>query len=125
VFYDRLDALCAEHGLTISKLLETLGLSKSSASRWKTKGYLPSREASKKIADYFGITVRELLSEETESSSAEAEDDEMAEILEEIRRRPDLKVLFSLSKNATPEDVRKSIKIIKTICGDEDGNDNY
>lgn len=62
MFYDNLDVLCAERGITVSRLLEILNLSRSSASRWKTKGYLPSRETAKKIADYFGISVQELLS---------------------------------------------------------------
>jgi len=105
--------------------MKQLGLSPSSASRWKGKGYSPSRPAAKQIADYFGISVRELMEEQKETAPAEAEtDDEMAELLETIRRRPDLQVLFSLSKNATPDDVRKTIQIIRTICGD-DGGDNY
>lgn len=62
MFYDYLDSLCAEKGLSVTELMKELDLSPSSASRWKNRGYKPSRVAAKKIADYFGITVTELLS---------------------------------------------------------------
>ena len=70
MFYERLDLLCAERGLTISGLLKELGISPSSASRWKALGYAPSRDTAKKIADYFGITVRQLMSGEIEKIPA-------------------------------------------------------
>lgn len=121
MFYSHLDSLCAERGITITELMKELKISPSSASRWKSKGYEPSRATAKKIADYFGITVQQLMNSEKEIVPApKSEDDEMTELLETIRRRPDLKILFSLSKNATPEDVKKAIKFIQTFCGDED-----
>ena len=61
MFFDHLDKMCAEHGISVSKLLEEIQISKSSASRWKSKGFLPSRPVQKKIADYFGISVFELM----------------------------------------------------------------
>lgn len=62
MFYDYLDGLCAERGISVSRLLEELGVSKSSASRWKTKGFTPSKPVQKKIADYFGMTVSNFMS---------------------------------------------------------------
>lgn len=123
MFYERLDLLCAERGLTISGLLKELGISPSSASRWKSKGFEPSNSTKKAIADYFGITVRQLMSGEIENAPApeQSEDDELEEILEEARRNPDLKMLFSLSSKATPEEIKKYIQIIKLMCGDDNG----
>ncbi|WP_312611412.1 helix-turn-helix domain-containing protein [Oscillibacter sp.] len=125
MFFDNLNLLCAENGITVTELMKTLGKSPSSASRWKAKGFMPSKQTAKQIADYFGITVRELMEGQKEAAPSNDEaENEMAELLETIRHRPELRVLFSLSKNATPDDVRKTIQIIKTICGDDDG-DNY
>ena len=124
MFYDSFTRLCEEKGYSPSKVLDALGISRGGLFRWKNGGE-PRNEYKKKIADYFGITVPELMSGKIESAPAETEaDNEMDELLEEIRRRPDLKILFSLSKNATPSEVKKAIKIIKTICGDDDGADN-
>lgn len=124
MFYDSFIALCEERGVSPSKVLDALGISRGGLFRWKNGG-APRNEYKKKIADYFGITVPELMSGKINTAPAEteADDDEMAELLETIRRRPDLKVLFSLSKKATPEDVKKYIKMIKLMCGDEDGED--
>jgi transcriptional regulator with XRE-family HTH domain len=127
MFYDQLDVLCAEHGLTVSGLLRELNISASSASRWKSKGYEPSREVAKKLADYFGITVRQLMAGEIENVPApeKSEDEELQELLEEARRNPDLKILFSLGKNATREDVKKYIQMIKLMSGENNGEDDY
>jgi len=82
-----------------------------------------SAGALSKLANYFGVTVDFLLGAENEPAPAdEAEtDDEMASILETLRRRPDMRVLFSLSKNATPEDVKKFVNVSKAMQGDNDG----
>ena len=86
MFYDYLDYLCAERGITVSGLLDELELSKSSASRWKSKGYEPSREAAKKIADYFGITVKQLMSAEigVKKEPALVEEDQLSALDKEI-----------------------------------------
>lgn len=103
--------------------MKAIGISPSTASRWKSKGFEPSNSTKKAIADYFGITVRQLMSGEIENVPApeQSEDDELDEILEEARRNPDLKMLFSLSSKATPEEIKKYIQIIKLMCGDDNG----
>ena len=110
MFVDVFETICAEHGVAPSRVLDAVGTTRSAYSRWKQGGE-PSNETKKKIADYFGITVKQLTSGETEKTPAEAEvneDSELIEMLEEVRRNPDLKILFSLSKNAKPEDVKKN-----------------
>lgn len=127
MFIDIYTKNCEEAGVAPTGVLSALGISKSAYSNWK-KGGEPSNRTKKQIADYFGVSVNDFMSGKINTAPAKAEaddDDEMAELLETIRRRPDLKVLFSLSKKATPEDVKKTIKIIKTICGDDNGADNF
>lgn len=117
MFYEYLDSLCAERGLTVTELMKKLNLNPSSASRWKSKGYLPSRAAAKQIADFFGITVSELLSGgETETKTpATNEDDELNEYLDELRNRSEMRMLFKLAKGATKEDVEQAVKIIEAL----------
>lgn len=122
MFFDVYMKWCEETGVAPTTVLKTIGVSKSAYSNWKIGGE-PSNRTKKQIADYFGITVQELMDGKKETAPAEAETDEIDELLETIRRRPDLKVLFSLSKKATPDDVKKTIQIIKTICGDDNGDD--
>lgn len=69
VFFEKLDNMCAERGLSISAFLESLNVDKSAASRWK-RGALPSKPVQKKIADYFGVSVLELMDHNKEKPTA-------------------------------------------------------
>lgn len=126
MFYDYLDSLCAEKGMTVTELLRTLGISPSSASRWKSKGYEPSRATAKKIADFFGLTVAELLScgnKEQKEKPLINGDEELTEYLEQLRTRPEMRMLFSISKNATKEDVERAVAIIEALRKTEENKD--
>ncbi len=48
------------------------------------------------------------------------EDDELWELRESMRRNPDMKVLFSLTKNAKPKAIRQAIAVIKALNEDEE-----
>jgi transcriptional regulator with XRE-family HTH domain len=122
VFYDVFSALCNARGVSPKRAALEIGLSNSIAAKWKRTGAIPNGDTLNRIADYFGVSVDYLLGTEKEKAPGDEPeaDDEMARLLEEVRDRPDLRALFSLSKNATPDDVRKMMKIIKTLRGDEE-----
>lgn len=46
-------------------------------------------------------------------------DDEALELLEQLKTRPEMRTLFSVSKKASAEDIMKTVKIIETLKGDE------
>ncbi len=43
------------------------------------------------------------------------------EFLREIRERPEMKIMFSVTKNATKEDLMKAVKIIEALKAAEEG----
>ena len=47
-----------------------------------------------------------------------AADAELSELLETLRSRDDMRMLFKLAKDATPDDVRKAVKIIEALYND-------
>ena len=53
MFIEILDALLSERGLSRNKMLNDLGLNKSSALNWESRGTIPSGDVLSKIADYF------------------------------------------------------------------------
>lgn len=65
-FYDRFIELCGKIGKSPTSVALDIGLSKSTPTRWKKTGCIPNGETLKKIADYFGMTVSELLRETDE-----------------------------------------------------------
>lgn len=42
-------------------------------------------------------------------------DAELTEYLEELKSRPELKMMFSLTKNATKKDVEKAVAIVEAF----------
>lgn len=118
-FSEKLKKLRKEKKVTQEQLAKIIGVERSSIGKYET-GTQPSTDIMKRIADYFGVTVDYLLGrEETKkapvSPAVTTEDEELMEYLEELRSRPEMRMLFSLSKNATKEDVEDAVRIIEAL----------
>ena len=72
MFYSNLLRLCSERGISPSALLVHLGISKAGLKRWRD-GTEPSNPIKKKLADYFGITVEELVSGQIKAPTLQPE----------------------------------------------------
>jgi transcriptional regulator with XRE-family HTH domain len=118
MFVKIFEAICEANGVSPSKVLDAVGMNRSSYTGWK-QGAEPTNETKKKIADYFGLTVRQLMAGDIDESPAgpARTDVELAEILREFRDSPELRTLFSVSKGATPEQLRQYAEVIKALRG--------
>ena len=67
-------------------------------------------EVSAKLAD-------EIEQKHKEAEEKDTEDKQLSEYLNLLKTRPELKMLFNLTKDATREEVEKAVKIIETILG--------
>lgn len=81
LFYENFERQCEKAGKFPSIVVEELGFDKSTAAKWK-KGTLPQIASRKKIADYFGITVEELMGTKKEPAGEGGLTEDMKEILE-------------------------------------------
>ena len=61
-FYKNYAAFCARAGKSLSAVAEEVGLSRTSPNGWK-KDKVPRDSTLVKLADYFGVSVDDLLSE--------------------------------------------------------------
>lgn len=75
-FYTIFELLCREKGVTIVQAREALGISQSTVASWKSRGLTPRYSTAKKIAEYFGVEVDDIL---TDKEHADA-------IIDHIRR---------------------------------------
>ena len=101
---------CYLVGKKPSAVMEEIGLSKSLVTRWKSgKGVTDS--TAQQIAEYFGVTLDELLGNEEASSM----DDELAEELQMLRDREDLRALLYIGYKNTPEQVRRLADLMKAM----------
>ena len=126
---DKIQALLKEQKKTQKDLMDYLGLEKSTFTTWKSpksknKSY---KKYIKEIAEFLGGSTDYLLgTEQDDSVKAYDEhgeplfiDDEVREIVDSLRTRPEMKILFSASKKATKEDIMKTVKIIEALRNGE------
>lgn len=108
-FSDTLIRLRRAAGLSQQQLAEAVGLSRSAVGMYETGKREPDIDTLQLFSEYFKVDMNTLTSPRTE------EDAEMAELLETLRNRADMRMLFKLAKDATPEDVRRAVKIIEAL----------
>lgn len=68
MFYDNFIEICNENGVSPTRVLVALEISRGNLTRWKN-GVEPRNEIKKKIADYFNIPIRSLGESEAEKHS--------------------------------------------------------
>ena len=112
-FPENLRTIRKARGLTLKQLAEIIGVTEVSISQYELGKRQPNNEGLLKLAEALDTTVGELLGETKKESTSIG--DELMDILEACRDRSDLRMLFKLSKDATPEDVRKAISIIQAL----------
>lgn len=138
--YEVVDYLCRKNRISIAQMCRDIGLRQgliSDLKHGRTKNL--SYENMVKIANYFQISVdvfNEGVLEETLPNECDARniagyhyllkekfsndiapDEEILAVLQEFRENPELRTLFSLTKNATPEELRQYSNVIKALRG--------
>ena len=110
--YKNMTALCTAAGVSRSVMSEL------NAGRSKEI----SKQNAQRFADLLGLSLDVVYGgEQKEKAPAkEAEASEMADILQEFRDNPELKTLFSLSRKATPEELRQYADVIRALRGNRD-----
>ena len=124
-FYENYIRLCNQAGKRPTALAEEIGITRASASRW-SRGVVPSFANLVKIADYFGVSVGELVGATPENVSAMAKllnvseallgaittgkyetSNNLEEALELLRSTPGRRALLAATKNMTEEQVQR------------------
>ena len=90
----------------------TVGVSLGAIGNWESETRLPSGEMLVKLADTYGVTVDYLLGREEAIAGWE---EGMEQCVEVLRTRPELVPLVSLMKDASPEDVRRVIRVVEAM----------
>lgn len=111
---DIIDARLKELGIKGSKMCDDLGISRSTLTELR-KGRATTLKADRAvaIADYLGISVDYLLGNEEKLPATD--DEELNEYLEELKTRPEMRMLFSLAKGATKQDVEQAVAIVEAL----------
>ena len=115
--YDRFEQLRRSKGITKKFIAQSLGRSATLCQDWKQHKSQPSPDQLRRVADILGTTPDYLMGETEEPAPAAG--DELTQMLTALRENEDMRMLFSLAKDASPEDLRQAVKIIKALRGND------
>lgn len=119
--YNRIMSLCEEKNVSGYRMCKDIGIQPSILTDLKMgrQNGLSAKNADK-MAAYFGVSVGYLLGTDTKKAPAPIVGDELDEVLERLRTRPECRMLFKLADGATPDDVKKAAAIIEALRKVED-----
>lgn len=101
-FYEWFTRNCARMNISPSRIAtEVLETSPATVSQWKTRGSVPNSQVIAKLEEFFGEKY-------TEEKSVD-------DTLQELFDRPEFRILFSTSKNATTEQIMKAALYLEEL----------
>lgn len=106
---ERISQMCESKGISINKLEQETGIGRGNVARWTD--HSPSLDKIQRVAEYFGITVSDLLGEEKKLTP----EDELAYYLDELKNDPNQRILFNLVSNATVDEVKATVAFLRTL----------
>lgn len=77
-------------------------------------GGTPNGATIERIAEYFSVPVSSILGADKKPDLIN-DDEELTELLEHLKNRSEMRMLFQLTKNATKEDVLQAVRIIEAL----------
>ncbi len=110
--YERFEALRVSRGITKTFIAQSLGRSATLCQDWKQQKSQPSEAQLAEVARILNTTPAYLRGETDDPSAG---DDELEALLTSLREREDMRMLFKLAQDASPEDVRQAVKIIEAL----------
>ena len=120
---DRIRQARISAGMTQKELAEKIGVKFSAVHKYET-GMIVNlkRETIAALASALNVSPAWLMCLDEEEPRQPDDlvngDPELTELLERVRDDPHLRMLFSLTKNATVEDVETAIRIIQALRGE-------
>ena len=94
-------------------------------SMWVKGKAMPSVSVIRKIADYFGVGITDLVDDKAGKKGAVYYlDPETAEAAQQMHDNQELKVLFDAARTASPEDLRTTYQMLMALKRKEQGSDD-
>lgn len=113
--------LCREYATSYTKMCNDTGVSRSLLTeirKGRKKGI--TAKTAQKIADYFGVSVdRVVYGKRDEGEKSVEPDTELAEYLDDLRDRPETRMLLAATRGMTKEQVKIMADFAKTIRGEK------
>ena len=114
---ERMKALGIRSQNTLAKMA---GLSQSGLSTILSGKAKPREDSMEALAKALNCTVADLYDDQPPEPQV---DDDVWTLREQLRRDPEIRVLFSAARNASPEHLRAAVAMLKALKDNEHGDD--
>lgn len=118
-FANILSKLMEKKGVTNYRLSKDIDCAPTTIANWLNGKTVPASDKMQVLAGYFGVSVDYLMTGDDVDTEERYEKQEVLDMLDEIRKNPELRTMFSITRNATPEQLRQYINVIKAIRGED------
>lgn len=103
-------------GVTAYEVAKACGFHQSTLTRWKSGVSAPNTEKLQRIADYFGVPVKYLLTGDVQTLVPSSEySEDVQKMLTTISGRPDIKHFIEAAADAAPEDVLAALDVLLAL----------
>ncbi len=109
-------------GYTQAYVAKLVGVSESTISRWESgnianmkRSYIVAYANALRLSPADIVGAKDTEESEVSESSLVHDDPELAELLTRARDDPNIRMLFSVTKDASADDVKKAIQIIQML----------
>lgn len=117
IFAANLSRLLEEKGIEQQTVAMDLDVSTSIVSAWVLGKRFPRADKMQELANYFKVTVAELVDAPIPT------DDDLMAIREQLRRQPEMRILFDSGKNATKQDILDAAALMDSYKKRRDGDE--
>lgn len=101
-----------------------MNVSKPTVSLWESDKRTPNAEMLQKIANFFDVSVDYLLiGKPNTTNDSYYYDTEVAELAEQIKNDPELRILLDAKRNLSKQDMKAIINITKSLLQRERGDE--
>ncbi|WP_127148174.1 MULTISPECIES: helix-turn-helix transcriptional regulator [unclassified Veillonella] len=114
LFSQRLSQLMQKHNINQVELSKILNVTESTVGKWLLMKSIPRMGIIQKLADYFEVGKSYFLEKDI-STDGYYTDPEAAAFAEQARTNPEIRVLFSASKDLKKEDMQDVIKYVEFL----------
>ena len=106
-------------GYSQQKVADTLGISRQAYGNYENGKRQPNNEMLVKLSELYGVSVDQLLRGPFSPEPKELINgsEELTEYLDGLATRPEMRMLFHVTKGATKEQIEAIVKMVETIRG--------
>lgn len=119
-FKDRLREVRLKRGLTQGQLADAVGLKFQTISRLELGREKPTYETAIKLTKALDVSYDYLFGRD--DLSYLSDDEDVVKCLEYARDNPNIRMLFSVTKDATKEDIETAVAIIQALRGETESD---